>query len=505
MEKKSSLINIAIIAFWPLLIAVLIVVHKPSFNNYFFGDDFYNLKLIQGKKFFQVLSTFNIFTKSPEDFPFYRPLTTQLFWWLGFKFFKLDPFGYHLFTFSFFLLSLLLVFILTKLLTQNQKISFLTVFFYAFSASHFYRLYFLSQFQEIGLTVFYLLTVIFYLKFNQNQKLVFRLFSLFCFVLSLTSKESAITLPLALFLVYLFKQEKLGFNSFKGAFFSILPFFYLGFVYFFLRLFFFGFAKGGAYQFVFHPKAIANSFIWYFLWSLGVPEDFVNLSLRDPTTFINLKFFSAFGELGAATLSFLAVFFFNLSLGVRVFVKTFLKKKLKTKRFNLFIFACLWFILSLTPVLFFPFHKFTYSTTLSLLGVSLLLALFAEKIFSFSRFYFLTLIFSFLLVSDISHKYAYTSHWSVKRAKQAQKIIAYFQKRFPSIDKRKTYYFHDTSCFYCCQDVAPWSREIAYTLSDGRGLEVYYQKDLKIYFQYSTSMFKAQKERTNFIYSKPFF
>lgn len=199
LSREKKLINKYGRFFWIFLLLSLYLIYQSSFGNYFFGDDFFNLTLAKADNLKEVVNFFSLL-KAPEEFPFYRPLTTQFYYWLIYKKYGLDPFVFHLVGFFFFLVSVSLVYKIIFKITKDKVKAYLTTFFYAFSSSHFYRLYYLSQFQELGLAVFYLLSLLFYLKHRETKQLKHFLYMILFFVLSVASKETAITLPLTMLL-----------------------------------------------------------------------------------------------------------------------------------------------------------------------------------------------------------------------------------------------------------------------------------------------------------------
>lgn len=497
---KEKIFKIYPFLFWPLLTLVLVVIYWPSFNNFFFGDDFFNLMLSPATSLKQVINFFNLI-KAPESFPFYRPLTTQFYFWLGFKLFGLNPLGFHLINFSFFVFSLTLIFYLTKKTTKSLLVSYLTTFFYSLSSSHFYRLYFLSQFQEIGLVVFYLLTIIFYLKFIETKKIINYFLTFLFLILSILSKETAITIPLSMLIIdfcFLRKKQNLTFWI-KKRLKYILPFVALIAVYLFFRFFFFGFSKGGEYIFIFKIKSILNSSLWYLFWSIGIPEAFVNVRIFDPRYFFNPKFLTNFGEDGALSTLLFSIFSILCFIGVKLlFEKT--NKIDKSKQLKIILFSLGWFFTTLLLVLFFPFHKFSYSLSLPLMGVSLILAIILKEVFKFSKLFFGLGLMLFILANYFSLRVAHNTHWAAERAKISKEVFSFFQQKYPELSDNLEIYFYDDG--YCNDINLPIktnkSEQLAYVLSDDKGLNVLYRlndyknskdfekKKLKIFYQDKT-------------------
>ena len=392
---------------------------RDFLTNFFFQDDFFNITLSQSQSLF---SAFNIFSKPILNFFFFRPLTTQLFWGLLYPIFGLNPLAYHLVSLIFFAANIILVYKLTVLLTDKKSIHFLTPFLYAFSATHFYRLFFLSQFQEIALATFVLITVIFFIR----QKKIAVLF----FIFSLMCKETAVVVPVVLLTHSLFfktKQYRL-----LAAHFLILA------LYIFSRIFFFGFATGGAYVYDFKILHVLNNFFWYTLWSLGVPESFVNLKLFFVSKFaengqlqsfsiINPEIFTAFGIWGGPIVVIFTLFMFAVLMALK---KADWRKLFESGT----AFALAFFVLFLLPVAFFPFHKFAYSLTLPIIGVSFILARFISD-FDFRYQLLATILFVFL--SFLSLQYNLSHHWATGKAYTARQVFTFLNQNYSALSGYK--------------------------------------------------------------------
>ena len=497
---------------WLLLFLTMTIFYWPSFTNFFYGDDFYNVILGRADNLTEVINFFNL-VKAPENFPFYRPLAIQFYFWLNHKIFGLNVVGYHLINFSFFLFSLILVYVLVKKIINNVIINYLVVFFYAFSNSHFYRLYFLAQFQEIGLTVLYLSTIIFYIAYIRTKKYKDYFFTLLFFVLGLMTKETAFTLLGIIFGIdWLFLNKYKNFFAwFKKRFFIWLPMILINAVYLFFRLVFFGIAKTNEYQFVFKLKSIFNNLLWYFLWSLGVPEDFVNQRIFDRTYLINPGLFTEFRQEGTIT-AILFSFFIALSIVAAILFIKGRKTKINKNLFRIIIYAFAWFLLTLSFVLFFPFHKFAYSVTLPLLGIALILAIITANLYKVSKLLFFTIL-SFYLIANMSANYfALKNHWTVQRAVLARSIWQYFKDNYSQINEETQVYFYDDNpLVFNKEESYPFSEEIAYALCNDKGLNFLYNTTkIETYFQSQKSLEELYQPNTDgrrliLVSSKQFF
>jgi len=504
--------------FWLALLISLLLIYHSSFYNFFFGDDFYNLMLAKTDRLSAVVNFFNP-VKAPLEFPFYRPLTTQFYFWLGEKLFNLNPLGYHIINFSFFFISIILVFYLTKLLLKDKLITYLTTFFYAFSTSHFYRLYFLTQFQELGLTVFYFLSVILYVLFRKSKRISYYFFSLIIFIVAITCKETAVTLPLILLLVELFFFKKSNFTKWLMKtiiyLFSYL-FILLGYLY--LRLAFFGFSQGNEYIFVFKLKSVVNNLLWYILWAIGIPENFVNVKLIDNFYLINPEFFTNFGREGAVVMPFFIIFIFFLLLGIKIFTLQ-IKEKYILKDIKMLLFAVFWFLGTIVLVMFFPFHKFSYSLALPLWGIALFLALLIRKLNNFSYTFFFMSLLIYLLVNISSSVYAVKNHWTVNRAKLAQKVFTYLEKNYLYFPNGSTICFSDSNMSIPFEDKfktnrLSFSKELDDVLVGSKGIEAFYSfnnlvktknQDTKVLFEYNSLGNEDNKNNSIIISARQFF
>jgi len=451
MTKRNSLIILTILS------VSLIIFYWRSFNNFFFQDDFFCLKLAQE---YGLLDAFNLFKKPIVDFYLYRPFSIQLYWLIGYKMFGFLPQGYHLINFLFFLLSVFLVYKLALQIKFNEKSALLASFFYAYSSSHFYRLFWITNFQELSLAVFTFGTLILFLKKSPWTPLLF--------ILALTSKETAVMIvPFMLLTIFLTRRVE------KDYF--ILFFYCLAILLFYLfaRIVFFGFAGGEAYAFDFGIKKILNNFFWYSLWSLGLPEAFVNVKFFQLPTVINPKLFTQFNSWGNPTLIFFGLF---LLLVFKPVVD--LRKKVNEK--VLLAVSC--FILFLLPVAFFPFHKFPYSLSVPLLGSSLLLA---YAVSSLRKKQLIIICISYILLSVAAYQFNLLDHWSIKKANIAKAVFNYFEKKYPKKPINANIYFRNT-CAPLCQPKKVWSpsQDVAYAIAEMNGLRLLYNdKNLLVYFE----------------------
>lgn len=136
---------------------------------------------------------------------------------------------------AFFVINILLVFKIIYLLTNKRVVAFLSAFIFAFFYRHPMAIYWLPGSLEILLFTFFLSSILFFIIYRQSKKKLFLGLSLVFFVLSLLCKESAIVLPLVLFLIdfcYSPSFNKLNLRNIKPYLVSYSGFFILSLVYF---------------------------------------------------------------------------------------------------------------------------------------------------------------------------------------------------------------------------------------------------------------------------------
>lgn len=424
-----------------------VIFYIPTLTNFFSGDDWFHLRLSQIDSFQQYLNFF-FFSQNAQSASFYRPLSTQFFFFVFQNLFGLSAWPYYLFGLLLFTYSIHLVFKFSN--------SRLAAFIYAISVTNFTRVYFLSAYQELFLVIFSLLTLT---NFKSKPKL-----SLLFFVLALLSKETAIVLPL-LVIVMNFEYIKKNFHNLRS---TIYPTTILLGVYLYFRLLHFGLAVGDSYLWNFSPIKALNTLMWYTLWSLGSPEllvDYIGSGLK-----LIPRFYTDYQYWWTLIIFPLLIIIFTLFL---FFLKNF--KKLNS---NLWMFVS-FFVVSLLPVLFLPSHKFALELGLPLVGFAVSLSLLVK---SSSK----TLYFAFLglyIFYNLSMNYlTYTRHYSVSRGDISRKVFDFVTQKYPKYSEDKSFLFiNDTK-----DNGQIWgqSKQISQAVSGSEMFKVIYKnKDLKVYYE----------------------
>lgn len=445
-----------------LILILVVILFFPSLSSYFMQDDFFHLKMSRVENWRDVLAFFSF--RNPYGYSFYRPLTTQVYLWIVRSVFGLNPLFFHLIGWIFYFGLIFLVFRLINMITKREKVALLAAFLYAINASQLGNLYYISNFQELGVAAFSFLAVIFFLKQKDRTSLLF-------FALALLSKETAIMVPLLLFTCQaLFKRVSR----------RLLPFFLILILYFVLH-FQSGFIPTtGVYSPVFSPKKILNTFGWYFLWALGTPEmlvDFVGPRLALNPRFLQL--FPLFAVIIFTCLAILLAYF--LLAG---FYLLFKKREFFGDKAIWFFVA--WFLITISPVLLWPQHKFSFYLTTPLLGFSAVVSLVVLEIKgSLERGITGGIVFLLFLLSFTTIKLSKRTYWVITRAKIAKNLVNQVKDKYPRLSPGAVVYFkNDPHYPVIAKEWGGSSRQAYFVLSGPNALQVIYDDySLEVYYE----------------------
>ena len=132
----------------------------------------------------------------------YRPFSSRTIPTLLYPFYGLEPYAYHVAVFVLFFLTTCVVYIFLRRLTGDALVAALGTTFFSLHSTNLYVTYDLAFAPELFYTSFYLLSLVFYLRWAAgNGTRRWYLASLGTFVLALMSKEAAVTLPANLALI----------------------------------------------------------------------------------------------------------------------------------------------------------------------------------------------------------------------------------------------------------------------------------------------------------------
>lgn len=453
--------------YWKLLSIFLLplIMFFPSLFVFYTNDDFFLLKISNISNITGFLNFFNIL-HGPEGLGMYRPLTTQVFYFLSWKFFNLNPLGLHIISSIFLFGIIYLVYRLAIELFKNEKVALISAFLYAVSATHFGHLYYLATFQELGMTFFVLMSCLSFLKQKNILSFIF-------FVLALMSKETAVVTPMLIGLLYIYQK----YNGYKAAnlkkFLVLLsPFIICLFAYFFIRVTSYGFAAGDSYVWNFSPLKFINTIFWYLLWAFNIPEtllDFIGSGLK-----VNPNLFLYWSK---EIMPILVLFIIQMALIAGVVIKYIFRKgkSIIAERDPVLVFCVLWFLITLLPVAFLPLHKFTFYLTLPLIGVAFRIGyLFKET--KINNVFLYTFLLIWTTLSFLTIKHTIKTNWITQGESISKKTYEYFSTKKTETSSKEIY-FVDTNN----DSKLPWSPTavVKTALSDNNFFYVYFPTIVK--------------------------
>lgn len=428
-----------------------VFLYLPAFFNFFSGDDWFHLRISNINSISRFFNFFS-FSHTAQSATFYRPLPTQVFFFVFQKLFGLNAWPYYLFVLVCFGFSLWLVYKFALSQFKDNSKAQITTVLYGLSVSNFTRVYFLSAFQEISLVIFSILCLLSFEK-SKTKSLIY-------FIFALLSKETAIVLPVLLLIF--------NFKSIKKNIVSLLPVILTSVLYLFLRLKVFGVAEGDSYVWNYSLSKAGNTLMWYILWSFGAPEllvDYIGSGFRPIA-----RFYTDYPYWWQTIFIFL--FGTVISAGVLVLNKI---KKIDIQLIKYFSI----FLVFLAPVIFLPQHKFALELGLPLFGFSLAIS----WLLPVKRSIIKTIFFVFFICLNISMNYlTYTRHYSVNRSEISLSVAKYLDINFQKYPYGQYFEFVNDLGNYGSE----WgqSKQLSQTLSGSDFFQVYYKDDkIKVYYQ----------------------
>jgi tetratricopeptide (TPR) repeat protein len=199
-------------------IAILtFLLYSAGFKNGFVWDDddyIKNNPLIHSINLKDIFSNFVMGN--------YHPLTI-LVYAIEFKAFGLSETGYHVINALIHVLNTIFVFYLVNLLCGRPAVALIASLLFGIHPLHVESVTWASELKDLLYSLFFIVTLIYYLKFKQENKKKFYYYALIFFLLSLLSKAMAASLPVALILIDYFKGYKIDSKSIMEK----IPFFIL--------------------------------------------------------------------------------------------------------------------------------------------------------------------------------------------------------------------------------------------------------------------------------------
>ncbi len=331
-----------------ILISVIIVVCLGSYFNALFGDFVYddNIFITPNPyiRSFKYLPKFFV-----QDFShvgttwlpvsYYRPLFAASYM-LDYTFWKYNPFGYHLTNIIFHILASILVFLFLELLFKNKVISFFSSLLFSVHPIHAGAVSFISGRVDVIPLVFFLLSIVLFLKYTLNKNNVFYLLSLFSFLIALFFKESVVILPIVIICIDYFFISKFDIkNLFTNLLRIHLSFFIVLGIYLVVR-----FSVGGIILLPETPNEGVNFFIgthnfWRIFTVIKILAIYMGL-LFLPYSLRTEYFFPPANSLFEPVV---LIGLGALSLLVFIFIKNLKKNPILS-------FSILWFFITVLPV-----------------------------------------------------------------------------------------------------------------------------------------------------------
>lgn len=207
-----------------IIFIVSFLLYFPTLQNGFVYDD--NEQIINNRYIKDIRNIPEIFSSSVWSFRevfcdkdyYYRPLM-HLFYMAEYHFFQDDSYGYHLLNvilhaLNGFLLFLFIYFFLkaneNHIWKQSERkrgsmgaVSFLGALIWSLHPINSEAVNWVAALPELLLLLFFLGSFYFYILFEKKEKIIYKIFSLILFILSLLSKETAMVIPFVFF-VYSF-------------------------------------------------------------------------------------------------------------------------------------------------------------------------------------------------------------------------------------------------------------------------------------------------------------
>lgn len=398
-----------------------LLFYLPSLKYGFSQDDFIHLFASRANTLGDFLNFFNPFYQYPDIF-FFRPLTTQFYFFTNHFLFGLNPLPFRIEGLVLHLINSLLFYALIQRIWRSKQIAFISALFYSISAAHFLSLYYISAFQETGRMFFILLSFLTFFNYLESKKKLMYVFSVVAFIGALLSKETSVTLPFLLFpLEILRREDKRALIATKGILKSTILFFIITLIYGVIR--FSGFQSvfnEGAYTTTFSISEVLQNFKWYIIWSLGLPEVLSTYPSLKPSSLIQFGKDLPFGNM-----------VLKLSIILLVLIGT-LSSQLKLIPKRVLISATI-FMVSLGPVLILNQHRYPQYLDLSFIGLFPILALLFSKPAGIRRYLGTIGIIFFIALQFFSLKLSEQTHWTTHRAKVTKYYYEYFRNIYPNL------------------------------------------------------------------------
>jgi len=194
-----------------ILVFTALLYLKALSNGFtFLDDDFYILKNPYLHNFSwqgvsAIFSSFNNYN--------YHPLTTLTDLFI-YRWFGIDPLPYHLLNVALHLVNVWLVFVFTEKISGKKITGLVVALLFAVHPLHVESVAWVSERKDVLYTSLYLGSLIMYLRYlSLGMQARYYLLALLFFLMSLFSKSAAVTLPLLLIAIDIYKGRKITTQS----------------------------------------------------------------------------------------------------------------------------------------------------------------------------------------------------------------------------------------------------------------------------------------------------
>lgn len=384
-EIKKILASSYAVIFYLLVVSIFIL--SPMLNNFFVGDDFTWFRWVTDCSprldclSFNTIS--NYFTEANGFF--YRP-GTKVYFLLMHSVFWFNQIVYHFVSILLHSTVAILFFFLAKRIFRNQYLAALSSLLWLFMSGYLEAVLWISSTGHLFNAIFILLSLLFFIVWEDKRKSIFFIFSLICVFLSLLFHELGTIAPLLLLSYKIFKDD-LMVSFFKKIEYYLL--FLPGIFYLIIRYASQSHWLSGDYNYSFLklPLNVAGNLFGY-----------LSLVVIGP---LSLALYQNLRSLLRDNLITSSIIITVLLLGIYIGKSAFLNLEKKDRK--IIVFGMLFFAISLIPFLGLGNITSRYSYLASF-GAVIILTLLFKKLYLYINIYGkkVAVICIFLVISTFS-------------------------------------------------------------------------------------------------------
>lgn len=403
-------------------------------NHFFNGDSlfFFSHQVETWADIWKVFS-------GPDHLWQYRPLTFIIFSFLLKPLFGLNPLGYNLFPLLVHAVNTLIIFGIFRALGLAQRAALMGTFFFGIHSTVFYVTYCVAFLPDLSYSFFYLLSVFFFVKHMRDERSPLMALSLLFFLMALFCKETAITLPLVIFTIAFLLggqrmrllQEPIA-DRVRIAFARSFHFLFLGAVYLTFHLI----SKSGQ---IYAPGVDHPHHSEFSLHTLLLKYKYLKWAFNLPDGLI---------------FSFEGVANYVIALAIFLFVIPFAFSTIRRLLVldHLVWCGCIWFVLTLGPVLFLRNLTMNHNLYVPIAGLALVFGDWMGRVVGHSnnsRIWARTAVASFVVIFMAAvffhNMQAVKSSWIAQASIIAETSLQELKRLRPAFPDGATIYFVDRS------------------------------------------------------------